>query len=154
MFEQTMIRKARLIDAKQIQILIKDFADNGEMLPRSFIQIYEYIRDFFVYEIDGDIHGVCALHVCWEDLAEIRSLAVKKEKQRKGTGNALVESCIKESIDLGIKKIFALTYKPDFFKKSGFVEIDKSELPHKVWQDCLYCHKFPGCDEIALAKIL
>lgn len=145
-----MLRKARLTDAKAIQKLAKVFADQGEMLPRSLIHIYENIRDFQVYEENGEIFGVCALHVSWENLAEVRTLAVSKNAQKTGVGKTLVQGCLKEAKELEIEKVFALTYKPDFFKKVGFREVDKSELPHKVWQDCLNCHKFPDCDEIAM----
>ena len=145
-----MIRKAKLTDAKEIQKLTKTFADRGEMLPRSLIQIYENIRDFVVAWKDNEIVGVCALHVTWENLAEIRTLAVAEKNHRAGTGSMLVEACLQEARELEIKHVFALTYKPDFFKKQGFSIIDKSELPHKVWQDCLNCPKFPDCDEIAM----
>ena len=149
-----MIRKAKLSDAKKIQELSKIFSDKEEMLPRSLISIYENIRDFFVYEKSEKIIGVCALHVCWEDLAEVRTLAVLSEYQKKGIGKELTEACLNEARKLEIKKVFTLTYKPDFFKKLNFIDIDKNELPHKVWQDCLNCPKFPDCDEKALKIIL
>lgn len=149
-----MLRKAKLSDAKKIQNLAKIFSDKEEMLPRSLISIYENIRDFFVYEDNEKIIGVCALHVCWEDLAEIRTLAVLSDYQKKGIGKKLIEECLEEANKLEIKKVFTLTYKPDFFKKFNFKDIDKNELPHKVWQDCLNCPKFPDCDEKALKIIL
>lgn len=124
------------------------------MLPRALNELYESIRDFFVYEIDGQIVGVCALRILWEDLAEVRSLAVLPEFQRSGIGRALVKRCLKEAVDLGIKRVFALTYRPDFFKKNGFVDIDKAKLPQKIWGDCLKCHKFPECDEHAVIRYI
>lgn len=145
-----MLRKAKLTDAKDIQKLSKLFAERGEMLPRSLIQIYENIRDFVVAVKDNTLIGVCALHVTWENLAEVRTLAVLEEYHRTGIGKMLVESCLQEARDLEIQHVFALTYKPEFFKKQGFSIIDKNELPHKVWQDCLNCPKFPDCDEIAM----
>ena len=69
-------------------------------------------------------------------------------------GTKLVETCISEAIVLGIPRVFALTYKPDFFEKLGFVRVDKSQLPHKIWTDCLKCSKFPDCDEVALVSDL
>ena len=120
------------------------------MIPRSLNEIYETLRDFVVCEDYGDICGVCALHIMWEDLAEIRSLAVDKKYQKKGIGKTLVKQCLKEAKALGIRKIFALTYQPAFFKKIGFLDIDKSSLPQKIWGDCLRCHKFPECDEQAV----
>ncbi len=144
-----IIRKAKIVDVKQIHRLVNEFAKKEEMLPRSLNDLYEGIRDFIVYEIDGKIQGVCALKILWEDLAEIRSLAVSEGLQRQGIGTKLVKRCLKEAKQLGIKRVFALTYNPDFFKKLGFQYIDKSKLPQKIWGDCIKCTKFPECDEIA-----
>ncbi|MEW6068183.1 MAG: N-acetyltransferase [Nitrospirota bacterium] len=144
------IRKARISDLKQVHKLINDFAKNSEMLPRALNELYETVRDFVVCEDNGNICGVCALHIMWEDLAEIRSLAVEKKYQKMGIGKNLVRHCLKEAKTLGIKKVFALTYQLEFFKTLGFEEIDKSTLPQKIWGDCLKCPKFPDCDEHAV----
>lgn len=146
-----MIRKARISDAKAIQALIWEYAQRGDMLPRSLSSIYENLRDYFVYENEeGEVIGSAAIHIMWEDLAEVRSLAVREGQMRRGIGTKLVEACISEAIVLGIQRVFALTYRPDFFRRLGFREVDKSELPHKIWSDCLKCAKFPDCDEVAL----
>ena len=146
-----MIRKARMSDVKGIRQLIAEYAKKGDMLPRSMADIYENLRDYFVFEEDGgELVGSAAIHIMWEDLAEVRSLAVREGKMRRGVGTQLVESCISEAIMLGIERVFALTYKPDFFKKLGFHIVDKAELPQKIWTDCLKCSKFPDCDEVAL----
>ena len=150
-----MIRKARMGDVKAIQKLIAEYARKGDMLPRSLSEIYENLRDYFVYIDDGgEVIGSAAIHIMWEDLAEVRSLAVRDGHMRKGVGTQLVEACISEAIVLGIARIFALTYKPEFFEKMGFVRVDKSELPQKIWTDCLKCSKFPDCDEVALVSDL
>jgi amino-acid N-acetyltransferase len=150
-----MIRKARMGDVKAIQKLIAEYARKGDMLPRSLSEIYENLRDYFVYiEAGGEVIGSAAIHIMWEDLAEVRSLAVRDGHMRKGVGTQLVEACISEAIVLGIARIFALTYKPEFFEKLGFVRVDKSELPQKIWTDCLKCSKFPDCDEVALVSDL
>ena len=120
------------------------------MLPRSINELYENIRDFWVYVEDGKIFGCAALHVSWEDLAEVKSLAVEESKQSKGIGRRLLSTCLEEAKNLKIKKVFALTFKPEFFKKYGFKKIDKSKLPHKIWSECIKCSKFPDCDEVAL----
>jgi amino-acid N-acetyltransferase len=146
------IRKAKISDLKQIHKLINEYAKKEEMIPRSLSELYENMRDFIVCEYDANICGVCALHIMWEDLAEIRSLAVDSEYQKIGIGKKLVRQCLKEAKLLGLKKIFALTYHPEFFKKLGFVDIDKSSLPQKIWGDCLRCPRFPGCDEYAVIK--
>ena len=144
------IRKAKIDDLKDVHKLVNEFARKGEMIPRALNELYEKMRDFFVVDDNGKISGVCALHILWEDLAEIRSLAVRKEYQGKGIGQKLVKECIKEAKTLGIKRVFALTYNTDFFSKLGFKDIDKSDLPQKIWSDCIRCPKFPECDEHAL----
>lgn len=144
------IRKAKISDLKETQRLINDFAKRGQMIPRSLNELYETLRDFVICESGGKIYGVCALHIMWEDLAEIRSLAVEKRFQGQGIGKNLVKHCIREAKNLGIKRIFALTYQPEFFKKMGFLDTDKATLPQKIWGDCIRCHRFPDCDENAV----
>ncbi|BCR04387.1 acetyltransferase [Desulfuromonas versatilis] len=146
-----MIRRARIPDAKAIQNLLITYAKDGLMLPRSLSDIYEGIRDFYVWEEGGAVIGTVCLQICWEDLAEVRSLAVAEGHEGRGVGRRLVEACLQEARALGLKRVFALTYKPVFFGKLGFHEIEKSELPHKIWRDCMKCVKFPECDEIALS---
>jgi len=145
-----MIRKAKIADVKTIQLVINDYADQGQMLPRSLNDLYENLRDFSIFEDRDGIAGVCALHISWDGLAEVRSLAVRKEKIGKGIGRGLVNHCLGEAKDLGAERVFVLTYQEVFFKKLGFTPIDKKELPHKIWTDCLNCVKFPNCDETAL----
>jgi amino-acid N-acetyltransferase len=145
-----MIRKAQIADVKNIQKLLMTFASRGDMLSRSLSELYESLRDFYVVEEDGVLLGASALHIVWEDLAEVRSVAVVEDSGRKGIGSRLVQACIAEARELGLKRIFCLTYKPDFFGKHGFRLVDKSELPHKVWGDCIKCAKFPDCDENAM----
>ncbi|MEW6326208.1 MAG: N-acetyltransferase [Thermodesulfobacteriota bacterium] len=147
-----MIRKARISDVANIHQLLSTFAKQGDLLGRSLSELYDNLRDFYVYQ-DGDhgpVVGSCALHICWEDLAEIRSLAVVEDFQRRGIGRSLVEACISEAITLGIYRIFTLTNRPDFFMRLGFIKIDKATLPQKIWSDCIKCYKFPQCDEVAL----
>lgn len=144
-------RKAVIADVKDIQKLVNEFAKKGAMIPRSVNELYENIRDFTVCHEDGTLVGVCALHILWEDLAEVRSLAVRGEFQGRGIGKKLVRHCMKEAKAIGVKRVFVLTYQTDFFQKMGFAEIDKASLPQKIWGDCVRCPKFPDCDEYALA---
>ncbi len=120
------------------------------MLPRSLSEIYENLRDFYVSFEDGKLCAVSSLHILWEDLAEIRSVAVSRKYQQMGIGKKLIKKCLKEANDLGIKKVFALTYHPEYFRTLGFKDIDKNELPHKIWGDCQKCPKFPDCNESAV----
>ena len=144
------IEKARISDVTQMHKLINYFADKGEMLARPLSEIYENIRDYFVVRQGEQVIACAALHVNWSDLAEIKSVAVAEDSQRQGIGDQLVEACFREAKELGIPTIFCLTYKPAFFEKLGFSQVEKAELPHKVWGECYRCPKFPNCDEVAL----
>jgi len=145
------IRKAKVKDVIEIFKILQHFALKEVLLPRSLNSIYENIRDFFVCEVDGKIVGVGSLHVYWEDLAEIKSLAVKEEYQHLGIGRNIVQECLNEAKELGIKRVFALTYVPEFFKKNGFEITDKSNFPQKVWTECIHCVKFNDCHEIPVS---
>ncbi len=144
------IEKARISDVPQMHKLINYFADKGEMLARPLSEIYETIRDYFVIREGERVIACAALHVSWSDLAEIKSVAVAEDSQRKGIGDRLIEACLREAKELGIPTVFCLTYKPAFFERFGFSQVDKMELPHKVWSECYRCPKFPDCDEVAL----
>jgi len=148
-----MIRKAELKDARQVRKLINYYAKKNVMLPRTINELCETIRDFWVYD-DRKISGCAALHIYSDDLAEIKSLAVDSSRHKKGIGGRLLEVCLDEAKDLGIKKVFVLTLVPGFFKNFGFRVINKSRLPQKIWGDCVICPKFAKCDEIALIKRL
>jgi amino-acid N-acetyltransferase len=145
-----MIRKAKLTDVRAIQSLINQYAETGQMLPRTLNELYEHLRDFYVYEEDNSLAGVCALHVSWDGLAEIRSLAVRQDRVERGIGAKLVRQCLTEAAEIEVERVFVLTYQAGFFRKLGFADVDKKELPHKIWTDCLNCVKFPNCDESAL----
>ncbi|HKK01595.1 MAG TPA: N-acetyltransferase [Desulfuromonadales bacterium] len=149
-----MVRVAGIQDAKVIHKLLMHYAKDGMMLSRSLSDIYEAIRDFFVFEEGGEVIGTVCLSICWEDLAEVRSLAVAEGRFGGGVGRKLVERCIEEAQRLGVTRVFALTYKAQFFEKLGFQQIEKSELPQKIWSDCIKCVKFPECDEIAVIREL
>jgi amino-acid N-acetyltransferase len=144
-------------DIKKIYKLLQYFSDKDLLLGRSLSSLYDQLRDFNVFVVKNEedpaqekLVGACALHICWENLAEIRSLAVTDEYHGTGVGRQLVTKALAEADSYGITRVFTLTYQPDFFKKLGFSDIDKSELPHKVWSDCINCSKFPDCNEEAL----
>ena len=148
------VEKAKIQDVPQIHRLINYFADRGEMLPRSLSEIYENIRDYFVIRQGEQVIACAALHVCWSDLAEIKSVAVAEDSQKQGIGAHLIETCLEEAKELGIATVFCLTYQPGFFEKFGLSQVDKMELPRKVWTECYRCPKFPDCDEVALVRNL
>jgi len=148
-----MIRKAVIEDVKTIHQVLSRYGEQGLLLARPLSELYDHLRDYFVLVSDDreqKILGTCALGICWEDLAEIRSLAVVEDQQRRKFATQLVEACLNEARSLGIKRVFALTYVEGFFARMGFRTVEKSELPHKVWADCLKCPKFPSCDETAM----
>lgn len=145
------VEKAKINDVKHMHKLVNQFAGKGEMLPRALSEIYENLRDFFVIRNRaGRVVACVALHISWSDLAEVKALAVDRDQQKKGMGAALIKACIEEAKALGIPKIFCLTYKPGFFRKQGFREVEKMELPRKIWAECYTCPKFPDCDEVAM----
>jgi len=142
--------KAMTADARQVHDLVNAFAGRGEMLPRTMGEVYENLRDFFVVRRADRVLGCVALHIVWEDLAEVRSLAVREQSRTVGLGALLVQACIDEARRLGLKRLFALTFKPAFFEKLGFQQADVMTLPQKVWNECYRCPKFPSCNEIAM----
>jgi len=144
------IRKAILADIEGIYDLVDYYAERGLILPRSRHSIFETLRDFMVAEQDGQIVGTGALTLAWDGLAEVRALTVSPQHLRSGVGLQLVEAIKTEALQLGIGKLFVLTYHPAFFVTAGFKEISKEALPHKVWRDCINCSKFPNCDETAM----
>ena len=148
-----MLRKARIGDVKTIHRLINLSAGKGEMLPRSLMDIYNSLRDFFVYydEDKSAVIGICAMNIIWENLAEVRSLFVAENHRKKGIGKQLVDACIAEAITLELFRIFSMTYKKEFFVRLGFKEVDRTTLPQKIWSDCFHCSKYPDyCDETAM----
>lgn len=147
-----MIRKAKLSDMKIIHRLIAEQAKSGHILARAISDLYSQVRDFSVLEESGEMIGCGSLHIVWEDLAEIRSLAVKTSHQGQRLGTQLIEALLEEARGMGIRRVFVLTYRQRLFERLGFSVMDKSQLPHKIWADCIRCTKFPECDEIALVR--
>ena len=144
------VEKAKIQDVPQIHKLVNGYANRGEMLARPLSELYEGIRDFFVIRDGERVVACAAFHVSWSDLAEIRSVAVADDHQGEGLGSLLVRECLGEAKELGIATVFCFTYRPEFFRRFNFADIDKMELPRKVWTDCFRCPKFPNCDESAL----
>ncbi|WP_311194826.1 N-acetyltransferase [Selenomonas noxia] len=146
-------RKARFDDIESIFGLVHIYAAQGEMLPRSRNTLYENLRDMVIAESGSEVVGVGALHIMWDRLAEVRMMAIAPSYMRRGIGTEIVRLLLDEGDALGIEKVFTLTYKPDFFRKLGFIRISREELPQKVWKECIDCPKYPNCDEIAMIKV-
>ena len=145
-----LVRDAKISDVRRIHELINTYAEVERMLFASVSDIYEKLLTFVVVEDAGRVVGCCALQVLWENLAEIKSLAVDEAHFGKGYGRAMVTACINKARVLGLGKVFTLTLEPEFFERMGFVRVEKEALPMKVWSDCTYCSKQDHCDEIAL----
>ena len=147
------IRPGRVSDVTGIQTQIQVYADRGLMIRRSLAELYQSIREFLVaVDQENRVVGCVALHVFWEDLAEIRCLAVAEDAQGLGIGRRLVDVCWELARELEVKSIFALSSSPGFFERCGYHPIDKSELPQAVWSECVRCPSFPNCQEAALLR--
>jgi amino-acid N-acetyltransferase len=152
--DDVAIRKATMSDIHALLNLINDYAANGIMLPRTEFEMSENIRDFSIAFIGERLVGCGALHFYTPTSGEVRSLAVDPILKTRGVGRRIVEALETEAVENQLHAIFAFTYVPDFFRKVGFREVERGELPLKVWKDCLRCPKFQCCDEIAMLKAL
>lgn len=152
--DQLVVRAAVIKDVPGMVQLINDYAAKGKMLVRSQHQAFQNLRDFVVVASGETIIGCGALHVVWDDVGEIRSLAVRESWQRKGVGRRIVAALMRDAAFLGLPSVFALTYSPEFFTRLGFHMVPRESLPHKIWGDCLDCPKFPNCDETAMRLYL
>ena len=148
------VRKAVMGDIAPLLRLINDYAAKGVMLPRTEFEMSENIRDFSVIYSGGELIGCGALHFYTPYMSEVRSLAVDPNRKAHGIGRRMVEALVDEARQFSLDAVFAFTYVPDFFRKMGFEEVERGELPLKAWKDCLRCPKFHCCDEIAMVRVL
>jgi amino-acid N-acetyltransferase len=146
-----MIRKAQIQEVPEIWRMLHDFADQ-DVLPRSMGDLYSQVREYFVYREDtGPVIGVAALHIFWEDVGEIRSVAVLPNFQRTGIGTRLVKKCIDEAASIGLRRVFALTTRLEFFERLGFQKVPNNDLPNHIWSECINCLKYPDkCNELPM----
>ncbi len=144
------IRAAAISDVPQIHELLDAYAQLGNVLPRPFSELYCHLRDFFVIEVDNKIAACGALEIFTEDLGEVRSLVVGKDYTGNGLGNQLVQRIVNEARKIGLRRIMALTYVPEFFHKMNFRTVPKDTLPEKIWGICVKCYKYNNCDETAV----
>lgn len=144
------LRKLTVQDVPNVAELVNGYANLGQMLPRSQHKLYQFLRDF-VGAWNGDqLVGCGSLALIWEQLGEIRSLAVLPEFRRRGIGKLMIDYLLQDARQLGLNRVFALTYQQEFFGSMGFRQVARETLPHKIWGDCLDCPKFPNCDETAM----
>jgi len=150
---QSLVRKARLADVNEMYRIINHYAEMQKMLPKTQLQIYENLRDYSVVVGDSTPNPLLAcgaLHIYWENLAEIRALAVAPGLTGKGIGTALVDRLLNEARELEIEQVFLFTYEPKFFSRFGFIQVEHSAMPLKVYNECFHCPKFSKCDELAM----
>lgn len=152
--DEVQIRRATIPDVPHMTAIINGYAAKGIMLPRSLHQLYQSLRDFAVAVRGDEVIGCGALHIVWADLCEVRSLAVKEGWVGRGIGQRIAGYLLDEARELGLPRVFALTYRQNFFARLGFSVVPHEMLPHKIWGDCLNCPKYPNCDEIAMMLTL
>jgi amino-acid N-acetyltransferase len=131
------IRRARTADVPAMRRLVELFASERILLAKAPVQYYEDVQEFFVGELDGAVVGCAALHVLWEDLAEIRSVAVDPGAQGHGLGSALVARVLEVARELGVRRLFVLTFETAFFERFGFYEIEGAPVAPEVYQQLL-----------------
>lgn len=148
------VRKPKLTEVVALKELLDSEAGQGAVLSRELPELYENVRDFYVYADELGLGGCVALHIDMVDLAEVRSLVVRPDLQGQGIGRQLLNAVIAEAAGLEIARLYALTRVPGFFERNGFHAVDKQELPYKVYKDCMRCPLFPGCDETAMVRQL
>lgn len=149
------VRRARMGDVKAMHQLLNSFADKRELLPRSISEVYENLQQFFIAEHKKKIIGTCALYVTWDNLAEVKALAVEEKFQGQGIGKRLLSAVMQVAKDLHIRRLFTLTIRTGFFEHFDFKHVSKDHLPHKVWTECVKCVYFPDrCVEYAMVKDL
>lgn len=139
-------------EVEQVHKLLNDYAKEGLMLSRSRNSIYENINDYIIAVKEDEVIGVGALHMVWDRLAEIRSLAIKAEYRKQNIGREIVDCLEAKGIKLGVETFFSLTYQPGFFEKCNYERVPNDILPQKVWKECVHCPKYPYCDEIGMLK--
>jgi len=145
-----LVRAANIHDVPAIHALLDSYAQMGNVLSRPMSEIYRHLRDFFVIETGGEVVACAALEIFTENLGEVRSLVIQEKHKQQGLGKLLVQQILKEAQLIGLSRLMALTYVPEFFIKLGFKEVSKNTLPEKVWGICVKCYKYNRCDETAV----
>jgi len=145
-----VIRRARLDDVTGIAAVMADFVAQGVLLPRPVSELYQCVREFHVADQQGQVVACAALRLLWDDLGEVRSLAVHPDRQRRGLGAALVGAVLDDARSIHVPRVIALTRDVPFFERCGFAVVSRDTLPRKVWTDCVRCPRRHACDEVAV----
>jgi amino-acid N-acetyltransferase len=147
------IRPAKTTDVRAIRDLIDAYSVDGSLLSKATVTIFEQLQEFVVAEIDGTVIGCGALHVMWEDLAEVRTLAVRPDQARHGIGSQVLEQLLTNARELGIKRVFCLTFMKEFFGRHGFVEIDDTPVGHEVYEQLLQSYDEGVAEFLGLERV-
>jgi len=132
---QPLVRRARTADVPAIKAIVDIYAGSGrKLLAKELVTLYEDVQDFQVAELDGQVVGCGALHVLWSDIAEVRTLAVHPEHAKHRIGRQLLEALIDTARELGLSRLFALTFHTEFFGRAGFVPIDGAPVDHDTYE--------------------
>ena len=132
-----LVRGAKTSDIKKIRLIVDTYASERKLLSKETVTLYENVQEFTVAEVNGEVIGCGALHVLWEDLAEVRTVAVIKEWQGKKIGHAILEHILVKAKELGVKKVFCLTFETKFFGAHGFTEIQGAPVEPDVYAQLL-----------------
>ena len=153
MADGVIVRPARTGDVRAIRSFIDAYSTDGRLLSKATVTLFEDIQEFLVAELDGEVVGCGALHVMWEDLAEVRTLAVAPEHSRKGIGSLLLSALMQRARDVGVKRVFCLTFMVDFFQAHGFAEIDDTPVDHSVYEQLLQSYDEGVAEFLGLERV-
>ncbi len=149
------IRRARTSDVRELRRLLDQYVQQRILLDKAPVVLYEDIQEFWVAErdADGQVVGCGALHVMWEDLAEVRTLAVDRELKGAGVGHQLLRQLLQTARELGVRKVFCLTFEVDFFAKHGFVEIGETPVETDVYMELLRSYDEGVAEFLGLERV-
>jgi len=151
--EGVVVRQARTGDVRTIRTFIDEYSSDGRLLSKATVTLFEDVQEFLVAELDGEVVGCGALHVMWEDLAEVRTLAVDPRLVGQGIGSLLLRSLLDRARDIGVKRVFCLTFMVDFFAAHGFAEIDDTPVDHAVYEALLQSYDEGVAEFLGLERV-
>lgn len=147
------VRKAVTADVTFIRRMVDNYTLDGRLLAKAWVNLYEDVQEFLVAENDGEVIGCGALHVMWEDLAEVRTLAVDPDHLRSGVGSAILAALIEQARSLGVRRVFCLTFETTFFGRHGFAEIEGAPVDHDVFEQLLQSYDVGVAEFLDLERV-
>ena len=150
---ETLVRRARTSDVRSIRSFVDAYADDRRLLSKATVTLYEDVQEFFVAERGGEVVGCGALHVLWEDLAEVRTVAVAPHLRGHGIGQLVLSRLLEQAVEVGVGRVFCLTFETGFFARNGFVEIDGAPVPHDVFEQLLQSYDEGVAEFLGLERV-